>query len=223
MILIFKVCNILKNKFLSKENIFIFDLEYNLYSESNLKIKLENIVYFQSGIFLKPDINADIYYLQASHFDEYGRFNPMVMPALQLSNIPQKHLLNSGDVLFAAKGLNNFAVTYKEAIGKAVASSAFVVLRITEEFKDKIHPEYLVWLLNHPNTKGLLYQHLAQSTIVSVSIQNLKTMEINIPDMKTQDLVIRIQNLRNREKELLKQITTLKDTFIQKLLLTASK
>src|SRR5882724_10297058 len=111
--------------------------------------KLSNIVNFQSGVYEKPAPDANTFYLQAVHFDRRGRFDSAVLPQLQLNNKLQKHLLQDTDLLFAAKGLNNFAVVYRSSMGKAVASSSFIVFRLSNEARKIISPDYLAWFISH--------------------------------------------------------------------------
>ncbi len=85
---------------------------------------------------------ADTLYLQTNYFDEDLCFNQSVKPYLQLTDKHSRHLLQEGDLLFAAKGFNNFAVEYRSSIGQAVAASSFIVIRLTV---DNILPEYLAW------------------------------------------------------------------------------
>src|SRR5688572_21954039 len=96
-----------------------------------LKTLLENIAKLQSGLYAQTDVQADTLYLQGVHFDEFGQFNDDVKPQLKLDSKTERHLLQDGDILFAAKGLNNFAVVYTEfeIKGKAVASSSFIIVR----------------------------------------------------------------------------------------------
>jgi len=73
-----------------------------------LKTKLQNICSIQSGIYVKPDFSGEVVYLQANHFDENGNLSSALIPNLFLTNQTKHHLLQPGDILFAAKGNKNF-------------------------------------------------------------------------------------------------------------------
>jgi restriction endonuclease S subunit len=188
-----------------------------------LKTKLSNIVQFQSGIYEKPDINADTLYLQAVHFTRSGSFNQTVVPQLKLNSKLEKHLLKEGDLLFAAKGLNNFAAVYQNSIGKAVASSSFIVIRIKEEQNQKIQPDYLAWYITHNKQIKLLHQQQWGTTIPSISMKQLGELEIDIPPVAIQKKIVAIHQLREKEKELATSIEEWKDKQIQLLLSDATK
>jgi restriction endonuclease S subunit len=184
---------------------------------------LEYITNLFTGIYAQPGILADTLYLQGNHFSETGSFDPAVKPQLKMANKYVRHLLQNDDILFAAKGLNNFAVVYHNSIGQAVASSSFIVLRLSREFKTKVLPEYLAWYINNSKQIPILHKAKATTTIPSISIAQLSQLEINVPDIPTQQLVMEFQQLRGKEKETIKRLEFLKDQLTQEILLKAIK
>ena len=188
-----------------------------------LKAQLKNIANLTTGIYAKPDIVADTLYLQATDFLKSGELNQVVRPQVKLSNKYEKHLLRNSDVLFAAKGFNNFGVVYDQSIGAAVASSSFIIIRIMDKYKKTIAPEYLNWFMNYSKQIEGFHKQKAVSTVPSISISQLSELEIYIPDMATQKLIVSIQQLRNKEKEIALELENLKDQLIQELLLKKIK
>lgn len=184
-----------------------------------MRTQLGHITNLSTGIYAKPDFSADTLYLQANHFSEMGFVNGSVKPLLQLSNKYEKHLLGDNDILFAAKGFNNFAVVYHKTIGQAVASSSFIIIRVVDQYKPLVLPEFLVWYLNNNKEVEIFHKAKAASTVPSISISQLSELSINIPDVKTQKQIITLQNLRMKEKHLISKIEELKDKQIQSLLL----
>jgi len=187
-----------------------------------LKTLLENIAKLQSGLYAQPDIQADTLYLQGVHFDQFGEFNREVKPQLKLNDKIERHLLQPEDVLFAAKGLNNFAVVYHTDLGKAVASSSFIIVRLHQEYCEQVLPDYLAWYLtNNPGVK--LFHKQLGTTIPSISIEKLSKLEIEFPSLEQQHRIVAIQKLRNHEKQLVFQLEQQKDYLIKQTLLTAAK
>ena len=195
-----------------------------------MKTILGHIANIQTGIFAKPIAEGDIVYLQSKHFNEYGQLTSVLHPDLMHSNITEKHLLKNGDVLFAAKGTKNFAACYEGLpagqAGKnqaAVASTSFFVIRLQENFQDKILPEFLAWLINHPVSQNFLKGKAIGSSIVSISKSVLEELEISIPDLKTQKTILKITQLSNSEKKIRQQIETLRGKQIQQQIINAIK
>ncbi|HEX7414996.1 MAG TPA: hypothetical protein VF411_13210, partial [Bacteroidia bacterium] len=121
-----------------------------------MKKQIGEIAIISSGVYSQFGQFGSAIYLQANYFNDYGQLKKNIKPNLVLNRKTEKHLLKEGDVLFAAKGRNNFAVSIKDKIGACVASSTFLVLRIKEEFKNSINPSFLVWFLNNPHSQSYL-------------------------------------------------------------------
>src|SRR5579859_3694847 len=72
---------------------------------------------------------SDLFFIQMKDLEnDYASINPRLTP-IRSKGIKNRFYLERGDVLFVAKGSNNFAVEYQLDLPKAIASSAFFVLR----------------------------------------------------------------------------------------------
>jgi hypothetical protein len=185
-----------------------------------LKRPLKNITTIQTGIFAKPELGGDIVYLQAKHFFENGTISASLHPDLKLEDIGSRHLLQPGDVLFAAKGSKNFAAVYESHNPPAVASTSFFVLRFAQS---QLLPEYLAWFLNNPPTQVLLKGLAIGTSMPSISKQVLENLEIPLPDLETQKVILEISKLRAKEKALKQEIETLREKQIQQQIINALK
>lgn len=181
-----------------------------------LRRKLGNIATIQTGVFVKPIGEGEIVYLQAKHFDETGSPIGKLHPDLFQSDVSTRHILLPGDVLFAAKGLKNFAAVYELHNLPAVASTSFFVIRLKD---DNVLPTYLSWFMNHPVTQNLLKANAHGTAMASISKAFLLELEIPIPPLYIQEMVIKISELRQREKLLIQLLYDQREQQIQKQLL----
>lgn len=188
-----------------------------------MNIQLNNLASIQTGIFAKTFSTGEIVYLKAKHFDDQGHLNKVLHPDLNLNKVTQKHLLQHGDVLFAAKGTKNFAAWYEAKNIPAVASTSFFIIRMENSFRDKILPEFLVWYLNHPNTQKYLKVKAKGTNIVSISKTVLQEMQILVPELQVQEAIIKINHLCNTEKQLKEKIEELREKLIQQQILNGIK
>ncbi len=188
-----------------------------------MKVKLKNIAQVQSGIFIKTDISGDVIYLQAKYFDEQGKVNTLLHPDLKLQGKIEKHLLHEGDLLFAAKGTKNFAVKYDGTIGLAVASSTFLVIRINSQYQMHVLPEFLQWFINLPVSLQTLKSGAIGTDLPSISKVVLENLEIYIPSIEKQSIIMKISELHNQEVALKRQLEYLRGIEIQQKLLKAAK
>jgi restriction endonuclease S subunit len=115
-------------------------------------------------------------------------------------------------VLFAAKGFKNFATVYEMHNLPAVASTSFFVIRLKDE---NIISGYLAWFMNHPLTQTLLKANAHGTAMASISKVVLQELEISIPSLQTQKIILKISELRKNEKQLTQQLEELKEHQIQ--------
>jgi len=158
--------------------------------------------------------------MQVKHFDNNFALLPGLHADLKEHSVTQKHLLNPGDILFAAKGSNNFAAVYQNNYPKAVASTSFFVIKLTGE---NILPDYLAWFINYSKTMELLKSFATGTSINSISKTVLEELEISIPEMQVQQSILKINELRMRQKTLVSKIEELREQLIQQQIYNALK
>mgnify|MGYP000867997747 FL=1 len=137
---------------------------------------------------------------------------PNPYPDLNYSDKVKKHLLFPGDVLFAAKGSNNFATTYLSNYPAAVASSSFFVIQL---FDKNILPEFLTWMLNSPPAQEYFKSKAKGSAIPSVTKTALEELVVPIPTIEIQQKILYIDQLRKKEMYLYERLAKLRNDQTQ--------
>tara|TARA_R110000744_G_scaffold36132_4_gene83571 strand:+ start:76 stop:636 length:561 start_codon:yes stop_codon:yes gene_type:complete len=177
--------------------------------------KLKEIATIKSGVFAKSGANISVYYVQSNDFDQNHHWKENLLPQLGLDYKLEKHFLSIGDVLFASKGHNRFAVVYDGVYSPAVASTTF--LKIIAD-KSKVLPHYIVWYLNHPVTKKIISGMVRGSGIPSISKSALSEMEIIVPSLEKQSIVVKANELQHSEEILINEIGRLRQLMINEQL-----
>lgn len=188
-----------------------------------MNLSINDIAIVQSGIYSKFGQAGSATYLQANYFDEYGELKNTIKPNLVLNNQTEKHLLNEGDILFAAKGTKNFAVIVKNKMGPCVASSTFLVIRIKDGLRKKILPEFLVWLLNHPHSQSFLKSKAIGTGLPSITKKVLDDFKVEIPELTRQQNILIIDELRKKEKHIKEKIEELRGKQMLHLLINLNQ
>jgi restriction endonuclease S subunit len=176
--------------------------------------KLKDIVRIKSGVFAKGDANPDLYYIQSTDFNKQREWVENLNFVMTNSAKFKNHILNKGDLLFAAKGRDFFAVVYDGRFKPAVASSTFLVLQVQT---NKVIPEYLAWFINHPKTQKLLLGFAKGSAITSISKTILEQIEIPVPNLSKQISILEFFTLQKMEKQLQKKIIKLRQDYLNEL------
>ncbi len=188
-----------------------------------MNLPLKSIASIQTGLYLKPEPFGDTLYIQGKDFGDNGDLIKSTAPTIQGNAKLEKHLLKDGDLLVMAKGNRNTAYLFNGESGKALASSTFLVVRLSEKEKEKILPAYLAWFISHPQSQLFLGSHSKGSGISSLTVGSLGELEISIPDVQTQKAILKIDQLRNTGKKLKQKIEVLQDQKIQQQIFNAIK
>lgn len=186
-----------------------------------MKVQIRDIATILSGVYLKNYSDPDVLYLQVKDFNASGEAYNNIEPIIKGNAKISKHLLTDKDLLFAAKGTTNFCAIYSGEMGEAVASSSFLVIKIMD--RNAVLPEYIRWYLNLSTTMQVLKSNAVGSSIPSITKPMIEEIEIEIPTMKRQRLIIEIDKLQRKEQELHTQIAQQRKILTDKLLTNAIK
>ena len=178
-----------------------------------MKRAVFEIATIQTGVYAQTSSSGHLYYIQARHFDHNRQFITAVKPELRFDKKLEKHILQTGDVLIAAKGYDRFAVAYRNIPQPAVASSMFIVLRIIN--KNQILPEYLAWFINHPKTQSILSESSKGTALPSVTKDDVGKLEILIPSIEQQNSVLKLYEIFQKERQLKLKLDALSTSKIQ--------
>ncbi|WP_291527860.1 restriction endonuclease subunit S [Bacteroides sp. UBA939] len=183
--------------------------------------KIQDIATIRSGAYIKEVPEGVVCYLQVSDFNRTeGKFL-LPKPTLEFNSKIESHLMLEGDLIFAAKGASNFCTVFDERMGKAVASSSFLVIRITD--RTIITPDYLCWILNREDSLTFFKANAIGTSIPSIGKTLVEEFGIDIPTMQVQQKIIEIARLQRQEQKLYRQISDLRNKLTQQQLIEIAK
>lgn len=172
------------------------------------------------GAYLKPDLQGDVLYLQVQHFNANKEFLHPSNPLVKKTPKTERHLLQEGDVVFAAKGFNIFAAVYHVEDGPVIASSSFMVLRLKRQ--PLLTPDYLAWFLNTSPQISKLHKSKTTTTIPSISIKDLDEVQIPVPPLHIQETIVAVSNLKKKQEAIERRLQELKSVLNKQTLLKAA-
>ena len=164
------------------------------------EVRLQDIAEILSGIYSKGSPGGEVACLQVKD---------LMMPspettATHIDYIPKldNYLLKKGDILFAGKGTTYLCVVFNLDL-PAVPSTTLYSIRLHSSI---ISPDYLCWYLNHPSIVAAIKTAQAGTGTPLIHKPTLENLEIIIPDLETQRLIVELSTLQKREKEILEAI-----------------
>ncbi len=155
---------------------------------------------FRESLLNNPDGNLAVIQLRDvdSSLLYLNNFNTII----DNKSINNKHFLKKGDMIFAAKGSNNFASIFKADIS-AVASSVFFIIRIKRQI---VSPEYVAWYINNKLGQAYLNSIKYSTTTTNIKKKDLENLPIYIPEIETQMRIGALAELSQRETTILEEI-----------------
>ncbi len=105
--------------------------------------------------------------------------------------------LQSGDVLFQAKGNRYKATCIDKDYDKLIPSQTFFTIK---PIKKKVMPEYLTWYLNNKESIKYFDNNSSGTVIKSINRKALEELEITVPPIKEQEKIVELLKSFNEEK-----------------------
>lgn len=125
--------------------------------------------------------------------------------------VGRSYILEEGDVLFIAKGSNNYALEFNLNLPNVIASSAFFVLRPDSA---TVSPGYLAWYLNQIDAQRYIKQNTAGTYIPNINMGTVVNMLVEIPSLEVQKKIVTIYQLRKRDRLLNEEIAKKHDVVV---------
>jgi restriction endonuclease S subunit len=119
--------------------------------------------------------------------------------------------LYPGDVVFAAKGSKRSAGVIDRDIKGITASNHYLIIRLKEEYKSKVLPEYLSFYLRQKPSIEYFELHGTGSYVPFISANTIKELPVNVPDMERQKKITELDSLISEEKRLSEELQESKD------------
>jgi len=113
-----------------------------------------------------------------------------------------RYVLRQGDILFMARGANNYPVLIESVPGKTVAPATFFILTP----RPNIVPRFLVWCLEQVQTESLINSMRTGAGTPTIPRKGFEEIEIPLPDMSTQHLIAKLWSLQHLERKLQLQL-----------------
>lgn len=145
--------------------------------------------------------------LQIRDLDEFGQIKDW--PTVLRTNITgrkQPDWLKNGDILFAARGLRNFAGCLNDISVPTVCGPHFFQLHVHN--RREVLPEYVAWALNQQPIQKYFKQSAEGSSQLSIRKAVLENTEITIPSLVKQKSIVGLNKAVMKERKVLKALLT---------------
>lgn len=179
---------------------------------------------FQAGFAargrLEPANGAGRLALQLRDLTEGGGVNLAAVQRFLLPDLPQRYAVQPGDVVFRSRGAANTA--HLMPAGPAEPIFALMPLFVLRPNPAVVAPEYIVWAINHGDAQRQIDAEAQGTSLRMVSKQALEQIQIPVPDIPTQRLIVMLAALASAEADLLQQLAQKRLTLVNQMLSAAA-
>jgi hypothetical protein len=178
---------------------------------------------FRSGV--TPEPHGSHLVIQAKDIAELGGHRLQVGDLVSTTpkGNSRNHVVRDGELLFLARGRRNYATVLEGLEGAtkpAVPAGYFFILRPTSA---SVRPDYLHWAINQDPSQLYLKSMSRGSHIPFVPKQALMDLTIDVPDLATQELIVKVARLAVQEEALLSRLAKKKRQFVSAACMNAAR
>lgn len=180
-------------------------------------MRLKEIAEVRSGYIsrgrIEPRGDGTHFLLQASDVDGHRltyrtdaltRFSPVMTR--------KDRILETGDVLFMARGTRNYSVLLDEIPHLVLAAACFFIVRVSTE---DVLPGFLCWYLNQAPVKHYLSRHSGRGVHMPVVRRAvLENVDVPLPPLEAQKKIAELDALMRQEQQLLNELAQKRKNLI---------
>lgn len=149
---------------------------------------------------LEPAAAGGVLAIQLRDISPEGALHPERLTRIQLDGLAERYFVRTGDVVFRSRGERNTASALDERLREpALAVLPLMVLRPR---CDVVTPEYLAWAINQPPAQRHFDIAARGTNIRMIPRSSLDDLELDVPDIETQEKIVAVNALAEREQEL---------------------
>jgi restriction endonuclease S subunit len=159
-------------------------------------------------------IDSGIRVVQMKDLLESGKINWAATTQFSLESKKEPDWLTDGDILFAARSTRNIASLIENCPPNILAAPYFYVIRINNK---KVLPKFLVWQLNQGPLQKYFQREAEGSITKSIKKSSLEEVEIAVPSIETQQKIISMAEIFDREKEICQKLISNSESIMNSI------
>ncbi|MFD2249292.1 hypothetical protein FHS82_003053 [Pseudochelatococcus lubricantis] len=147
---------------------------------------------------LEPMAAGGVLAIQLRDISSEGHIHPERLARVQLEDLADRYFVRAGDVVFRSRGDRNTASALDERLQEpALAVLPLMVLRPNLEV---VTPAYLAWAINQPPAQRHFDAAARGTNIRMIPRSSLDSLELDVPDIETQEKIVAVDALAERER-----------------------
>ncbi|CAH2029875.1 hypothetical protein [Trichlorobacter ammonificans] len=185
-----------------------------------MKTVLKNITSIQAGYSFRSRLesteNGSLAVIQMKDLTSANLVCCDELARVNIETPKAHHLVRPGDLIFRSRGLTSNSALLTTDPGDAVLAAPLLRIRITSK---QVLPEYLNWYISQPPAQSYLASCAEGTALKMISKQSLQNLEVFVPSIARQRLVVEMALLAVEEQRILKTLAEKRNHYISSTLL----
>lgn len=185
-----------------------------------MKIELRNIASIQSGFSFRSRLESmetgSVAVIQMKDLTDSNQVRCDELTKVDMDAPKGHHLVRPGELIFRSRGLTSTSALLVDDPGVAVLAAPLLRIRITN---NSILPEYLNWYISQPPAQSYFASCAEGTALKMISKLSLESLEVFVPSIARQRLVVEMATLAAQEQRILKSLTEKRNQYISSKLL----
>lgn len=170
----------------------------------SFRSRLESLKYGEIGVIQMKDLtDENIVNCENLSYVDMGKFS-------------ENHLVKKGDLIFRSRSLTSTSAILSDDPGRVVVSAPLLRIRITNP---DIMPEYINWFISQLPAQVFLKSHARGSTQKMISKDALEMLEIEVPSLEKQKMIVEVAALADEEQRITKKLALRRKQFVSAILI----
>jgi hypothetical protein len=187
-------------------------------------VLLPNICEIRSGYTARGRLevaqSGGVLAIQLGDVAPEGRVQVGHLTRLQIDVPPDRYFVGAGDVLFRSRGEKTTAAAIPQEFPEAAL--ALLPLIVLRPLQGSLLPEYLAWAINQAPAQRHLEASARGTSMRMIPRAAFDDLNIDVPDLHTQRLIVETAELAGRERKLASEIADKRHQLVHAALVAAA-
>jgi len=185
-----------------------------------VKTLLKDIATVQMGFSFRSRLESlqsgEVGIIQMKDLTDENIVNCENLSHVDMGKFSESHLVRKGDLIFRSRSLTSTSTILSDDPGRVVVSAPLLRIRITSPY---IIPEYLNWFISQLPAQIFLASHARGSTQKMISKDALEMLQVDVPPLEKQKMIVTLATLSEEEQRIIKKITLKRKQYISATLI----
>jgi restriction endonuclease S subunit len=165
---------------------------------------------------LEHDNKGNVSVIQMKDITENGHYDSDNLSRITLPHVNGRHSIKIGDIVLRSRGQTNKCALINKDVGMAVVTAPLLIIRVSG---DSVLPAYLSWYINQSTAQNYLASHSRGTSVPMINKQVIEQLPVTIPSLECQQKIIDLNEMAEKEQELLKQLAAKREKFLSQVLM----